>query len=102
MRGNKINLIDEYKKKMDDFSPLRQHIFEQIKAHYKIKLTHTSNAIEGNSLTLIDTKIIIEDFIAIGGKLIRENLEVLWHSEAYDFLFKSLNNFHITEQDLLI
>jgi len=73
MYENKIKLIDEYKQKIDNFRPLHADALAQLKAYYKVSLTYTSNALEGNSLTLTETKIIIEDGITIGGKPLREH-----------------------------
>lgn len=101
MYENKINLVDEYKTKIDSFRPLSMNILEQLKAYYKVSLTYTSNAIEGNSLTLTETKIIIEDGITIGGKPMREHLEVLGHSDAYDLLYELASNREITEKEIL-
>ncbi len=44
--------------------------------------THHSNAIEGNTLTIFETKAILEDGIVVGGKSLREHLEVINHKEA--------------------
>lgn len=101
MYENKFQQNDEYKAKIDNYRPLSQQILEQLKAYYKISLTYTSNAIEGNSLTLTETKIIIEDGITIGGKPMKDHLEVIGHSEAYDLLFELANNCEITEDDIL-
>lgn len=101
MYENKINLIDEYKQKIDSYRPLSTDILEQLKAYYKVSLTYTSNAIEGNSLTLTETKVIIEDGITIGGKPMREHLEVIGHSDAYDLLYELANNLEITEKEIL-
>ncbi len=101
MYDNRIKSINEYKQKIDNFRPLSQHILEQLKAYYKVSLTYTSNAIEGNSLTETETKIIIEDGITIGGKPMKDHLEVIGHSEAYDFLFELANNRKITEEEIL-
>lgn len=101
MYDNRIKLVDEYKEKIDSFRPLSQEILKQLKAYYKVSLTYTSNAIEGNSLTETETKIIIEDGITIGGKPMKDHLEVLGHSEAYDLLFELASNREITEKEIL-
>lgn len=101
MYENKFKQNDEYKQKIDEFRPLSENILAQLKAYYKVSLTYTSNAIEGNSLTLTETKIIIEDGITIGGKSIREHLEVIGHSDAYDLLYELANNRKITEKEIL-
>lgn len=101
MYQNRFQDNDEYKAKIDTFRPLSEQILAQLKAYFKISLTYSSNAIEGNSLTLNETKIIIEDGITIGGKSVREHLEVIGHSEAYDILFEFASNKTITENDIL-
>ena len=92
MYENKIKLIDEYNQQIDSFRPLSTDTLAQLKAYYKVSLTYTSNALEGNSLTLTETKIIIEDGITIGGKPMKDHLEVLGHSDAYDLLYDLATN----------
>lgn len=102
MYQNRFKDIDEYKSKIDKFSPLSKNILEQIKSYFKISFTYTSNSLEGNSLTLNETKIIIEDGITIGGKPLREHFEVVGNSKAYDLLFEISNdNFAISEDTVL-
>ena len=50
---------------------------------FEIEYTHNSTAIEGNTLTLIETKVVLEDGIAIGGKSLREIYESVNHQKAY-------------------
>jgi len=50
-----------------------------------LEWTYHSNAIEGNTLTLMETKVVLEG-ITIGGKLLREHFEVINHKEAIDFV----------------
>lgn len=52
-----------------------------------MELTYNSNAIEGNTLTITETKIILEEGITIGKvKTLKEHLEVINHKEAIDLL----------------
>ena len=102
MYKNRLCDIDELKAKIDSYRPLSDNILKQIRAYFKISFTYTSNAIEGNTLSLSETKIIIEDGITIGGKPIREHLEVIGQANAYDELLKMANNEqNITEQIIL-
>lgn len=52
--------------------------------------THNSTAIEGNTLTLMETKVVLEDGVAIGGKELREIYEVINHKKAYGYVKKAL------------
>lgn len=53
---------------------------------FEIEYTHNSTAIEGNTLTLIETKVVLEDGIAIGGKNLREIYEAVNHHKAYHYV----------------
>lgn len=53
---------------------------------FEIEYTHNSTAIEGNTLTLIETKVVLEDGIAIGGKSLREIYESVNHQKAYRYV----------------
>ena len=53
---------------------------------FDIEYTHHSTAIEGNTLTLIETKTLLEDGISIGGKRLREIYEVVNHNKAFGFI----------------
>lgn len=53
---------------------------------FEVEFTHNSTAIEGNTLTLMETKVILEDGISIGGKAIREIYEVVNHKKAFRYV----------------
>ena len=53
---------------------------------FEIEFTHNSTAIEGNTLTLMETKVILEDGISVGGKAMREIYEVINHKKAFRYV----------------
>src|SRR5665648_873420 len=53
---------------------------------FEIEYTHNSTAIEGNTLSLIETKVLLEDKISIGGKNLREIYEVVNHNKAFQYV----------------
>lgn len=57
---------------------------------FELKFTHHSTAIEGNTLTLMETKVVLEDGVSIGGKDLREIYEVVNHKKAYDYVKKCI------------
>ena len=57
-----------------------------------VRMTHHSNAIEGNTLTLNETATIILDSTIPGSKSIREVFEVLNHKRAIDYMISELEN----------
>ena len=76
-------------------------MLEQIKAYYKIGLTWSSNALEGNTYTESETKVLLEDGLTVGGKPLRETFEVLGHGKAYAFMFTLIKRKEITEEHVL-
>ena len=53
---------------------------------FELANTHHSTAIEGNTLTLLETKVVIEEGLSVGGKKLRELYEVINHHKAYQFI----------------
>ena len=53
---------------------------------FEIEYTHNSTAIEGNTLSLIETKVLLEDGISIGGKALREIYEAVNHRKAFRYV----------------
>ncbi len=96
-----IKKVDEAKKQIDKHRPLNKHARVQLKEYYRIGLTYSSNAIEGNSLTETETKIVLQDGITIGGKPLKDHYEAIGHSQAYDLLYKLAKNGDITEKNIL-
>lgn len=75
---------------------------QSFNSDFELRFTHDSTAIEGNTLTLLETKVILEDNISIGGKNLREIYEVVNHKNAYDFVkFCLKNNRDLTESVIL-
>jgi Fic family protein len=95
-----LKKIDALKAKIDAHRLLDAHMLKQVREYFRIGMTYSSNALEGNSLTETETKIVIEDGITIGGKPVRDHLEALGHSEAYDLLFRLAKNQEITEANV--
>lgn len=53
---------------------------------FELTYTHNSTAIEGNTLTLMETKVLLEDGISVGGKELREIYEIINHKKAYQYV----------------
>lgn len=66
----------------------------------KVRWTYTSNAIEGNTISLGETAFIIEYGLTIKGKSVREHNEVLGHSRAIDIIYKLLNKNILDKDDI--
>jgi Fic family protein len=66
-----LSEIDKLQEEINSYRPLPANILKQLKEYYRVILTYTSNALEGNSLTETETKIVLEDGITIGGEPIK-------------------------------
>ncbi len=93
--------IDRYKTAIDALRPFESDLLKQIREYYRIGLTWSSNAIEGNTLTESETKVLLEDGLTAGGKPLRDTFEAIGHAKAYDFMFTLLGSRTITESDML-
>lgn len=101
MFEDKIKQIDQLKKEIDQYRPLDESTIKQLKQYYRIGLTYSSNALEGNTLTESETKVVLEDGITIGGKPLKDHLEAIGHSDAYNKIFELANKQTIEETDIL-
>jgi len=98
---NRIPDIDRLQEEIRSLRPLGRKAVEQLREYYKIGLTWTSNALEGNSLTESETKVVIEDGITVSGKPLRDHFEAVGHAEAFDLLQRMARRREITEADIL-
>lgn len=85
---NLLKRLTEKKKELDSFKPLSLALVENLNEWFRIELTYTSNAIEGNTLTRRETALVVEDGITIGGKTLKDHLEAINHAGAVDFIKK--------------
>lgn len=98
---NRLSDNDTLQDKIREHRPLDAYEVKQLKEYYRIGLTYSSNALEGNSLTESETKVVLEDGITIGGKPLKDHFEAIGHSEAFDLLYKLADSHEITEEDIL-
>jgi len=74
------------KKRLDGHRPLSAGMVARLRDELMIEYTYDSNAIEGSTLTLRETRLVIEEGITIGGKSIKEYLGARNHPEAIKFI----------------
>ncbi|MGV8146462.1 MAG: Fic family protein, partial [Alkaliphilus sp.] len=79
------NEVDRKKEKLDSSRPINPSVLRKIKEDMDLRWTYNSNAIEGNTLTLNETKVVLEG-ITVGGKKFIEHLEVINHKFAIDYV----------------
>ncbi|WP_229388861.1 Fic family protein [Methanosarcina sp. DH2] len=76
--------INEKMMQLNSLRPIPADVLGRL--HEEMRLVHTyhSNAIEGNRLTLQETKLVLEEGLTIGGKSLREHLEASNNAKAFD------------------
>ncbi len=88
MQQDLLTKIDAIKSEIEKHGVLDLALAKNIDEWYRIELTYTSNALEGNTLTRQETALVVEKDISIDGKQLRELIEAKNHSEAVEFIKK--------------
>src|SRR5690625_2254741 len=83
--------IDQKKALLDAKRPLPKHTLKSLRDKLLLEWTYNTNAIEGNTLTINETKVVLEG-ITVGGKTMREHLEVINHRDAITFVEEIVKN----------
>lgn len=68
--------------------PLAKDTLNRLREQLRLYHTYHSNAIEGNTLTLKETRLILEQGLTIGGKSLREHLEATNNAEGFDWIWE--------------
>ncbi|WP_330111775.1 Fic family protein [Cetobacterium somerae] len=97
--NNKLKKIYELKSELDHRIPLNQGEIKRIKENYIIKNTYNSNAIEGNALTEMETRFVIETNLAVGKKSLKDHLEIRNYYNALLYI-ETLTNEILSEENI--
>ena len=82
---NFFDEVDNLKKELDNKRPIPKDTLRTLQEKINLEWTYNSNGIEGNTLTLKETQVVLEG-ITVGGKSIKEHLEAINHEHAILFL----------------
>ena len=85
LENNFFDTVDQLKKELDSKRPLPKDTLRTMQESINLEWTYHSNGIEGNTLTLRETQIVLEG-ITIGGKTVKEHLEIINHEKAIYYL----------------
>jgi Fic family protein len=98
---NTLVQIDLLKARLLAAQPLNAEALQKIKAALEMEYTYESNRIEGNTLTLQETALVVSEGVTIGGKSMREHLEAINHAQAVEFIKDvASRNSEITERTI--
>nr|MBC8504791.1 Fic family protein [Chloroflexota bacterium] len=81
-----LQRLNDKKARLDTFRPFPTGIVNRLRQQIDLEWIYNSNAIEGSTLTLQETRLILETGLTIGGKNLREHFEVLNHREAIAYV----------------
>lgn len=99
----RLETLTQKKQTLDKHRPLDPQLLKNLYEWFRIELTYTSNAIEGNTLSRNETALIVEKGITIGGKSLAEHLEATNHASALDWVYEKIKGRKesISESDIL-
>ena len=79
----KVDVLEEH---LSALRPLPEEALKKIQDALDIEYTYESNRIEGNTLTLQETALVVNEGVTISGKSMREHLEAINHTEAISYI----------------
>ena len=82
----KLNEIDSLHQKLSSMRPLNETEMKRLREEFRIESNYNSNAIEGSTLTLRETALILQEGLTIAQKPIREHLDVIGYRDASDLI----------------
>lgn len=97
-----FNRLQTKRELLNNSRPMPDIALRKIREALTIEWIYNSNSIEGNTLTLRETQMVLQDGITIKGKSLREHFEAKNHEKALDYLYKLSNtNYKINSSDIL-
>jgi len=92
-----LSTIDDKRRRLNAHGPLALDLARNLLEWFKIELTYSSNAIEGNTLSRAETALVVEKGLTVEGKTIREHLEAVNHAQAFEWMIERVGT---TLQDI--
>lgn len=84
-----LEIIERYHSVINSHRPLTQEERKGIDNYFRVHNTYSSNAIDGNVLTVTETKVLLENGVLVRNQFIKEGNEMKGHAKAYDFMLKT-------------
>jgi Fic family protein len=103
-----LSRIEQKKAQLDAARPLSSAVLTRLRNQILVEWIYNSNAIEGSTITLQETRLILETGLTIGGKSLREHFEVFNHKDAIDYVeglvasSESITPFHVRQIHKLV
>jgi Fic family protein len=85
--ANILNSIEGKKRELDSFRPFSAELVRKLEEQFTLEWTYNTNAIEGNTLTLQETELVINRGLTIGNKSLKEHFEAINHKDGIKYLY---------------
>lgn len=99
---SKLDVLDRLHQQWQSLKPLTGIALQKMREYFNTSYTYESNRIEGNTLTLQETALVVKEGITISGKSMTEHLEAINHAEAVDFIIDLIREKEILDRRSLM
>ncbi len=94
--------LSELQQQWQAQKPLESSQLQKLQSYFNLAYTYESNRIEGNTLSLQETNLVVNEGITIGGKTLQEHLEAINHQEAIHFIEQLVVNLQTFNKSVLL
>lgn len=94
--------LSELQRQWQAQKPLENSQLQKLQTYFNLAYTYESNRIEGNTLSLQETNLVVNEGITVGGKTLQEHLEAINHQEAIHFVEQLVVNFQTFNKSVLL
>jgi len=99
--SNMLKEIDDLKAKLDAAPAFSEGELKRLREHFMVDFTYNSNAIEGSTLTLRETALVVLEGLTINKKPLKDHFDAVGHKEAFDYVVDlSKNNHELSERTI--
>lgn len=90
--NHKLVQIDQLKNQLTQYRPLSESEVQRLREEFIIESSYNSNAIEGNTITLRETVLILKEGMTIAEKPLREHLDIIGFKDAFNYIYELVAN----------
>jgi Fic family protein len=97
-----LRSIEGKKRELDKLRPLSPEIVGKLREQFTLEWTYNTNAIEGNTLTLRETELVINRGLTVGNKALAEHFEAINHKEGIEYVYNFAKKKKELDEDVLL
>ncbi len=101
MNETLLRSIEGKKRELDRLRPFNAAVVRKLEEQLALEWTYNSNGIEGNTLTLRETEVVLKQGLTIGGKSVKEHFEVLNHEDGIAYVRQTLTRQQPLTQEMI-